>query len=189
MKATIIPSDKTVIVDGKPLTMVFDLPNVHAVQINDSHCMIDYTDGRERGRFDLVPKNVQAIIDAHQVEVKRLGDEAAALAAKIAGATKFQGKPMLSAEDVDRATIKRIQDRIRPDGDETLKIGAELREMKTAIYAVLKLVVAVIVPQLTPQQRMVLKPLLDRIDASIALADEVIAIRNEGEEFKKAQGW
>lgn len=189
MKTTIIPSDKIVIVDGVPLTLAFDLPRIHAVQIKGSNCEIDYTDGREREILESVPKNIQAIIDAHQAEMKRLSDEAAVQAAKIASAPKFFGKPVLTKDDVDRVTIERVRDRICPDGDTNLKLNAELHEMKMAIYAVSKLVVAVIVPTMTSAQKTALKPLLDQVNSSIALTDEVIAIRDEGEAFKQAQGW
>lgn len=98
----------------------------------------------------------------------------------------YDGVDVVDKYDVDRVTIKKVQDRIRPDGDETLKLNAELREMKIAVYALMKFINAVIAPGLTTAQTTALAPLLNQINTSIALTDAVIVIRDEGTAFKTA---
>lgn len=78
MKVTIIPSDKMVIVDGRPLNLEFALPNVHAVQWRETEGEIDYTDGRERKRITSLDAGLQSLIVKYEVEKQRIADANAA---------------------------------------------------------------------------------------------------------------
>jgi hypothetical protein len=195
MKATIIPDDKMVIVGGQPLTMNFDLPNIRAVQVSDSHCEIDYTDERERAHFESVPKNVQAIIDAHQAEVKRINDEAAALAAKIASAPKFIGTPILKSEDVDSVVLDRVGDLFGLGLRKDIQLGRELRSIKFVLMRYAIKTDAVVARQrigkyMTDAQW---STFVAQVEAayleSLDLAAEVVKLRSGGEAFKKANGF
>ena len=194
MKATIIPSDKTVIVDGKPLTMNFNLPNIHAVQIVDSHCEIDYTDEREREHFESVPKSVQAIIDAHQVEIKRVGDEAIALAARIASAPKFIGTPILESADVDSVVLDRVGDLFGLGLRKDIQLGRELRSIKFVLMRYAIKTDAVVARQrigkymTDAQWTAFVAQVEEAYLESLDLAAEVVKLRSEGEVFKRANG-
>jgi len=192
MKATIIPSDKTIIVDGSPLTLNFDLPNVHAVQISDSQCEIDYTDGRERERFNSVPKDVQAILDIHQIETKRLNDEAAARMTSIANAPKFIGTPILRGDDVDSVVLDSVGDLFGLGLRKDIQLGRELRSIKFVLMRY-----AIKTDPSAARQRIgkymsdaqwlsfvaqVEMAYLESLD----VAAEVLKLRAEGEVFKKA---
>lgn len=192
MKATIIPSDKIIHVDGTVLNLDFTLPNVHAVQVKDSHCEIDYTDGREREVFESIPKNIQALIDLHQAEVKRLGDDAAAQLAKIANAPKFIGTPILASEDVDSVVLNRVGDLFGLGLRKDIQLGRELRSIKFVLMRYAIKSDAVVARQrigkyMTDAQW---SAFVAQVEAayleSLDLAAEVVKLRAEGEAFKKA---
>ena len=194
MRATIIPSDKTVIVDGQPLTMSFNLPSIHSVQVSDSNCEIDYADGREREHFESVPHNVQAIIDAHQAETKRSNDAAAALAARIANAPKFIGMPILESDDVDSVVLDRVGDLFGLGLRKDIQLGRELRSIKFVLMRYAIKTDAVVARQrigkyMTDAQW---TAFVTQVEAayleSLDLAAEVTKLRAEGKAFKMANG-
>lgn len=194
MKATIAPSDKIVIVDGIPLNLEFSLPNIHAVQIQDSHCEIDWTNGREREVLESIPQDIQALIDLHLAETKRLNGEAMLQALKIANAPKFIGTPILKSEDVDSVVLDRVGDLFGLGTRKDIQLGRELRSIKFVLmrYAI-KTDAAVarqrIGKYMTDAQwtAFVLQVETAYLE-SLDLAAEVVKLRMSGEKFKSDNG-
>lgn len=70
MRLTIIPSDRTVIVDGVSATVTFTSPEtVHALQWFNDTGWIEYTDGTANEKIEALPDWVGAAVDAHTVAV------------------------------------------------------------------------------------------------------------------------
>lgn len=71
MRLTVIPSDNTMILDGRVLVFPFAAPpTLHAIQWYDTHGFVETTDGKQE-RIDSL-NSVQAYIDAYAAEVARL---------------------------------------------------------------------------------------------------------------------
>lgn len=89
MKVSVIPADKTVVVNGKALVFDFQVfsPKVHAIQWNGISGTIEYTEGAATW-FDN-PAIVEPFIDAWNAEAARLAEIAAAEAAAAA-----EGQPV-----------------------------------------------------------------------------------------------
>jgi len=80
MKVSIIPSDKTIIVDGQALTFDYDIdPTIHAIQWDGDSGEIEYNDGIANEQFtDAIL--VDPFVYAYEDEVERLEAEAQATA-------------------------------------------------------------------------------------------------------------
>jgi len=76
MKVSIIPSDKTIIVDGQALTFDYDIdPTIHAIQWDEDSGEIEYKDGIGNEQFT-DSTLVDSLISAYEDEVERLEAEA-----------------------------------------------------------------------------------------------------------------
>lgn len=89
MQVSIIPKDKTIVINGKPLVFDFPVfsPKIHAIQWNGTSGNIEYTQGAATW-FDNVAI-VEPFIDAWNAEAARLAEIAAAEAAAAA-----EGQPV-----------------------------------------------------------------------------------------------
>lgn len=137
------------------------------------------------GRIDFLPEATQ-----------QQRDEAAAiLAAHIAahpGGILYNGEGVEDADGVDRITIRKIRNVIRPDTDDAqLQASAEIRQIKNAVAANLALTkeiynwcIASGMAQ-TPQDAAILAAM----NAALLQNQMVDAIRAEGSAFKAAHGW
>ena len=80
MKVSIIPSDKTIIVDGQALTFNFAIdPTIHALQWDGDSGEIEYNDGIANEQFT-DSTLVDTLVSAYEDEVERLEAEAQATA-------------------------------------------------------------------------------------------------------------
>ena len=80
MKVSIIPSDKTIIVDGQALTFDYDIdPTIHALQWDGDSGEIEYNDGIANEQFT-DSTLVDTLVSAYEDEVERLEAEAQATA-------------------------------------------------------------------------------------------------------------
>ncbi len=80
MKVSIIPSDKTIIVDGQALTFDYDIdPTIHAIQWDGDSGEIEYNDGIANEQFT-DSTLVDTLVSAYEDEVERLEAEAQATA-------------------------------------------------------------------------------------------------------------
>jgi len=80
MKVSIIPSDKTIIVDGQALTFDYDIdPTIHAIQWDEDSGEIEYNDGIANEQFT-DSTLVDSLVSAYEDEVERLEAEAQATA-------------------------------------------------------------------------------------------------------------
>ncbi len=80
MKVSIIPSDKTIIVDGQALTFDYDIdPTIHAIQWDGDSGEIEYNDGIANEQFT-DSTLVDSLVSAYEDEVERLEAEAQATA-------------------------------------------------------------------------------------------------------------
>jgi hypothetical protein len=80
MKVSIIPSDKTIIVDGQALTFDYDIdPTIHALQWDGNSGEIEYNDGIANEQFT-DSTLVDSLVSAYEDEVERLEAEAQATA-------------------------------------------------------------------------------------------------------------
>ncbi len=80
MKVSIIPSDKTIIVDGQALTFDYDIdPTIHALQWDGDSGEIEYNDGIANEQFT-DSTLVDSLVSAYEDEVERLEAEAQATA-------------------------------------------------------------------------------------------------------------
>ena len=80
MKVSIIPSDKTIIVDGQALTFDYDIdPTIHALQWDGNSGEIEYNDGIANEQFT-DSTLVDTLVSAYEDEVERLEAEAQATA-------------------------------------------------------------------------------------------------------------
>ena len=80
MKVSIIPSDKTIIVDGQALTFDYDIdPTIHALQWDGDSGEIEYKDGIGNEQFT-DSTLVDSLVSAYEDEVERLEAEAQATA-------------------------------------------------------------------------------------------------------------
>ncbi len=80
MKVSIIPSDKTIIVDGQALTFDYDIdPTIHALQWDGDSGEIEYNDGTANEQFT-DSTLVDTLVSAYEDEVERLEAEAQATA-------------------------------------------------------------------------------------------------------------
>ena len=80
MKVSIIPSDKTIIVDGQALTFDYDIdPTIHAIQWDEDSGEIEYNDGIANEQFT-DSTLVDTLVSAYEDEVERLEAEAQATA-------------------------------------------------------------------------------------------------------------
>ena len=78
MKVSIIPSDKTIIVDGQALTFDYDIdPTIHALQWDGDSGEIEYNDGIANEQFT-DSTLVDSLVSAYEDEVERLEAEAQA---------------------------------------------------------------------------------------------------------------
>jgi hypothetical protein len=78
MKVSIIPSDKTIIVDGQALTFDYDIdPTIHALQWDGDSGEIEYKDGTANEQFT-DSTLVDSLVSAYEDEVERLEAEAQA---------------------------------------------------------------------------------------------------------------
>jgi len=76
MKVSIIPSDKTIIVDGQALTFDYDIdPTIHALQWDGDSGEIEYNDGIANEQFT-DSTLVDSLVSAYEDEVERLEAEA-----------------------------------------------------------------------------------------------------------------
>lgn len=80
MKISVIPADKTIVIDGAALVFDFAVfsPKVHAIQWNGTSGTIEYTQGAATW-FDN-PAIIEPFIEAYNVEAARLAALAAAAA-------------------------------------------------------------------------------------------------------------
>ena len=79
MKVSIIPSDKTIIVDGQALTFDYDIdPTIHALQWDGDSGEIEYNDGIANEQFT-DSTLVDTLVSAYEDEVERLEAEAQAV--------------------------------------------------------------------------------------------------------------
>ncbi len=80
MKVSIIPSDKTIIVDGQALIFDYDIdPTIHAIQWDEDSGEIEYNDGIANEQFT-DSTLVDSLVSAYEDEVERLEAEAQATA-------------------------------------------------------------------------------------------------------------
>ena len=76
MKVSIIPSDKTIIVDGQAPTFDYDIdPTIHALQWDGDSGEIEYNDGIANEQFT-DSTLVDSLVSAYEDEVERLEAEA-----------------------------------------------------------------------------------------------------------------
>jgi hypothetical protein len=78
MQVSIIPADKTIVIDGEALIFDFVLwsKKIHAIQWNGANGTIEFKTGAAQW-FDNL-EMIQDVIDAYFAEKQRLADEAAA---------------------------------------------------------------------------------------------------------------
>lgn len=81
MKFSVIPADKTMVLNGAPLEFDFAVfsPKVHAIQWNGTSGTIEFTEGAATW-FDNAAI-VEPLLDAYHAEAARLAAAAAAAAA------------------------------------------------------------------------------------------------------------
>ena len=81
MKVSIIPSDKTIIVDGQALTFDYDIdPTIHALQWDGDSGEIEYNDDGIANEQFTDSTLVDTLVSAYEDEVERLEAEAQATA-------------------------------------------------------------------------------------------------------------
>ncbi len=98
MKLTIIPSDQTVIRNGKALNFPFSLPDIRAVQWDNGSGEVEYLDGRPNKKItSLAP--FQSVSNAWQTEKTRLEDEAIEAAKPTVAALKAYRNELLEKCD------------------------------------------------------------------------------------------
>lgn len=114
--------------------------------------------------------------------------QAEAILDKFRNPPTFEDVQVFSAFDVDRVTIARIFDVLRPGAPPDLQAGAEMRQVKDILAGLL-----LVVGFLTQANGQALPPDVSAVFAQLgeaqALNAKVEAIRQEGIDFKKAQGW
>ena len=80
MKVSIIPSDKTIIVDGQSLTFDYDIdPTIHALQWDGDSGEIEYNDDGIANEQFTDSTLVDTLVSAYEDEVERLEAEAQAV--------------------------------------------------------------------------------------------------------------
>ena len=80
MKVSIIPSDKTIIVDGQALTFDYDIdPTIHALQWDGDSGEIEYNDDGIANEQFTDSTLVDTLVSAYEDEVERLEAEAQAV--------------------------------------------------------------------------------------------------------------
>ncbi len=81
MKVSIIPSDKTIIVDGQALIFDYDIdPTIHAIQWDEDSGEIEYNDDGIANEQFTDSTLVDSLVSAYEEEVERLEAEAQATA-------------------------------------------------------------------------------------------------------------
>ena len=81
MKVSIIPSDKTIVVDGQALTFDYDIdPTIHAIQWDGDSGEIEYNDDGIANEQFTDSTLVDSLVSAYEDEVERLEAEAQATA-------------------------------------------------------------------------------------------------------------
>ena len=117
MKVSIIPSDKTIIVDGQALTFDYDIdPTIHAIQWDEDSGEIEYNDGIANEQFT-DSTLVDTLVSAYEDEVERLEAEAQATAQATAQAVIDEAEALEAAKTYADHRRARYDDEL-PMGDQ-----------------------------------------------------------------------
>ena len=117
MKVSIIPSDKTIIVDGQALTFDYDIdPTIHALQWDGDSGEIEYNDGTANEQFT-DSTLVDTLVSAYEDEVERLEAEAQATAQATAQAVIDEAEALEAAKTYADHRRARYDDEL-PMGDQ-----------------------------------------------------------------------
>jgi hypothetical protein len=118
MKVSIIPSDKTIIVDGQALTFDYDIdPTIHALQWDGDSGEIEYNDDGIANEQFTDSTLVDTLVSAYEDEVERLEAEAQATAQATAQAVIDEAEALEAAKTYADHRRARYADEL-PMGDQ-----------------------------------------------------------------------
>ena len=118
MKVSIIPSDKTIIVDGQALTFDYDIdPTIHALQWDGDSGEIEYNDDGIANEQFTDSTLVDTLVSAYEDEVERLEAEAQATAQATAQAVIDEAEALEAAKTYADHRRARYDDEL-PMGDQ-----------------------------------------------------------------------